>query len=105
MESKAFQELLHKLDKLIGCIQSFIRERDEENKAQDTWLDSKEVCRRLNISTRTLYRLKTERQISFTMLRGRCRFSAGEVEQLLRDGLVGSHPDTLDELRQGYSFK
>ena len=68
IESKAYQELMQKLNQLI--MMSSEKPNDEK---KDEWLDSNAVCRRLNISTRTLFRLKKERIISYSMLRGRYR--------------------------------
>ena len=105
MESKAYQELMLKLNQLIGCMQSLIQTKESRAQEKDAWLDSKEVCELLNISLRTLYRLKQDRQIRYTMLRGRCRFKRSDAEQLLQGRVVATHPHTLDELHQGYTFK
>jgi len=95
IESKAYQELMQKLNQLI-----MISSEKPKDEKKDEWLDSNAVCRRLNISTRTLFRLKKERLISYSMLRGRYRYKHSDVEKILRDRVVVSNPETLDELRQ-----
>ena len=95
IESKAYQELMKKLNQLI-----MISSEKPKDEKKDEWLDSNAVCQRLNISTRTLFRLKKERVISYSMLRGRYRYKHSDVEKILRDRVVVSNPETLDELRQ-----
>ena len=98
IESKAYQELMQNINQLIKSF-SDAREKPKDEK-KDEWMDSNAVCRRLNISTRTLHRLKKERLISYSILRGRYRYKNSDVEQILRDRLIVSNPETLDELRQ-----
>jgi len=95
IENRAYQELIQKINQLI-----LISSEKLKDEKKDEWLDSNAVCRRLNISTRTLFRLKKERLISYSMLRGRYRYKLSDVEQILRDRVVVSKPETLDELRQ-----
>ena len=100
IESRAYQELMQKINQLIAV--SSAKPNDEK---KDEWLDSNAVCRRLNISSRTLHRLKKERQIPYSILRGRYRYKQSDVEKLLRDRVVVSNPETLGEIRQGYLKK
>jgi excisionase family DNA binding protein len=97
MESKAYQELMAKLDRIHDY---FRKKEDKENK--EVWLDSKTVCERLNISTRTLFRLRKERLIGYSNVRGHYRFKESDVEQILHGRLVVPNPETMDELRQSY---
>jgi len=97
IESKAYQEFMQNLNRLIQSLSE--KQKDEK---KDEWLDSNAACRELNISNRTLHRLKKERLISYSMLRGRYRYKRSDIEQIMRDGLVVSNPETLDELRQTF---
>jgi len=97
MESKAYQELMLKLDRIYD----FFRKK-EEKENEEVWLDSKAVCEKLNISTRTLYRLRKERLIGYSTVRGQYRFKESDVEQILHGRLVVSHPENFEELRHTY---
>ena len=100
-ESRAYQELMQKLEQVVQIlVQS--KEQPKEEKPEE-WLDSNAVCRRLNISSRTLFRMKKERLISYSILRGHYRYKSSDVEQILYGRLVVSNPETSDELRQTYS--
>jgi excisionase family DNA binding protein len=99
IESRAYQDLMQKLHQLCEHIQFFSQAREaEKHENRDVWLDSKAVCQRLNISSRTLHRMKKERKISFSVLRGRYRYKQSDVERLLGERHVVSNPETRDEL-------
>ena len=97
IESKAYQELCVKLDRIYDFFRKTEAQDDKE-----VWIDSKAVCEKLNISTRTLYRLRKERLIGYSNVRGHYRFKESDVEQILHGRLVVPNPETMDELRQSY---
>jgi len=104
IESKAYQELMAKLDRInefIGTV-SQTKEDMESKENKDVWLDSNAVCERLNISSRTLYRLRKERLIGFSNVRGHYRFKQSDVDKILHGRLIAPNPETLNELRQTY---
>jgi excisionase family DNA binding protein len=102
MESKAHQELMAKLDGINEFIRSFSQRKDvrEDKESKEVWLDSKAVCERLNISNRTLYRLRKERLIGYSNVRGHYRFKESDVEGILNGRLIVPNPETMDEMRQ-----
>ena len=103
IETGAYQELMHKLSQLCDNIQFFSQAKETiEAENRDLWLNSKEVCERLNISTRTLHRMKKERKIGYSVLRGRYRYKHADVEKILNEKHVVSTPETFAVLRQIY---
>jgi len=105
IESKAFQELMLKIEQLHSYFRSFAQAKENrENRGnrdnREVWLDSRAVCDRLNISTRTLYRLRKERLIAYSFVRGQYRFKESDVEKIVNERLVVANPETLDEFRQ-----
>jgi excisionase family DNA binding protein len=105
MENKAYQELMAKLEQIHEFFRSFSQAKEdkeckESKENKDVWLDSKAVCERLNISTRTLYRLRKERVIGYSNVRGHYRFKQSDVEQILNGRLIVPNPETFDEMRQ-----
>ena len=105
VESKAYRELMLKLEQLCENSRNIAHAKEAEKQEKDEWIDSKAVCIRLNISTRTLHRMIKERLIGYSFLRGRYRFKKSEVEQMLLGNHVVSHPETFEELRQPYLKK
>ena len=100
IESKAYQEIVLKIEQLHEYFKSFPKKREVKKDDKEVWLDSNEVCKRLNISTRTLYRMRKDRLIGFSNLRGHYRFKQSDVEQILNERLVESDPETFEEMRQ-----
>ena len=65
-ESKTYQELVRKIDKIAGYIAKC--ENPGSTEENEIWLDSNELAELLKISTRTLQRLRKDNLISYTML-------------------------------------
>ena len=102
-ESKAFHEIVKKLDIIIDHVaKSQSGNFNEKNK--QIWLDSNEVAELLNISLRTLQRLRNEKLISYTMLRGKCLYRLSDLEKSLQERIIPTDQRTLDKFRQKYNF-
>ena len=96
-ESKAYKELLQKIENIADYIAK--KQLDTPPKAE-VWLNSNEVADLLNISIRTLQRLRDDNMISYTMLRGRCLYKLSDIEKSLQERIIPTDPRTLDRLRK-----
>lgn len=96
MDSKAYQNLERKINEIAHFVYK------TKHKTQKKWFTSREAENFLGISSRTLLRLRAARQIEYSMLNNRCRYRTSEVERVLNDRLVSSHPTTLAEIQEGY---
>lgn len=95
IESKAFNEIVKKLDKIAGFVKIYSED--------DEWVDEYEICRYLNISKRTLQRLRKKQLLNFSMSTGKPRYSISEVRRMLKEGLIRSNPDNLQTLIENYN--
>jgi len=95
IESKAFREIVKKLDKIARFVK--IYSDDEE------WVDEHDICLYLDISKRTLQRLRKKQMLNFSMTTGKPRYTIGEVRRMLADGLVRSNPDRLKTLIENFN--
>ncbi|NOR76162.1 MAG: helix-turn-helix domain-containing protein [Draconibacterium sp.] len=102
-ESKAYHELVGKIDKIAGYISKCETSASIEKK--EIWLDSNELAELLKISTRTLQRLRKDNLISFSMLRGKCLYRLSDVEKSLSERLIPSDPKTLEDFRKRYMLQ
>ena len=68
----AFADFIHRIERLIG-----------NPPEADEWLDNDAVCRRLNISPRTLQTLRDTGKIPFSMVGHKCYYKAGDIAELL----------------------
>lgn len=102
-ESKTYQELVQKIDRIASYIAKCETANTEQDK--DIWLDSNELSDLLKISTRTLQRLRKDNLLSYSMLRGKCLYRLSDVEKSLRERLIPSDPKTLEAFRKTYMLK
>jgi len=96
IESKAFKELQAK----INVIASYIldRQESEDINEDEIWVDSYEVCTFLKISDRTLQRLRSKGEVSYSRIRGRNFYKIGEIKRLLENRLIKSNEECMKDL-------
>lgn len=95
IESKAFKQMMEKLDALSEYVYSI--ERPIENDDEE-WVNSGEVCHFLKISGRTLQRLRTNGKISYTCLGGKYYYQISQIKRLLREHVIKSTDECLCDL-------
>lgn len=102
IDSQVFKELTEKIDRIAEFV---IKKEIISQPSTDIWLDSNEVVDLLKVSSRTLQRLRTENQINYSMLRGKCRYRLSDIEKVLNDRIVSTSPKTLEDFRKNYLMK
>lgn len=101
MEATAYKELIRKIEKIADYV---FKKESKPNEEEEIWLDNQEVANLLRISTKTLQRLRKENLISYSMLRGRCRYKLSEIGRGLNEKIIVCDPHTLDEFRRNFLF-
>lgn len=74
-----------------------------ERKAEEIYLDGKEVCDLLRISTRTLLRLRKDGQVNYLKLRGKCIYRLSNIKSSLDRKVIVSDPLTLENFIKKYN--
>lgn len=100
IESKAFKQLMEKLDVLSDYICSV--ERPGGEKDEESWVDSQEVCRFLKISERTLQRLRSNGKITYSCMGGKYYYLISEIKRLLKERVIKSTDECMCELMEHY---
>ena len=95
IESKAFKQLMEKLEALSEYMYSIGQPVENEG---EEWVSSQEVSRFLRISERTLQRLRANGMITYSSLGGKYYYQINQVEKLLREHIIRSTDDCLQEL-------
>lgn len=103
MESAAYKELVAKIDKVAEYIRQ--NEQQKRSKKTDIWLSSKELITLLNISPRTLQRLRDNKRINYAIFGGDCRYHISEVEQFISDSIYSCDPQSLEEFKRNYLLR
>ena len=103
MESSAFRALTEQ----IAEIAAHIRAASDEKKSEspDRLLTTREAAQLLNVSTRTLQRMRSEQRIGYVVLRGKCRYRLSEIGRLLDDCTVSEDAATPEELKRNHALR
>lgn len=96
LESKAFKELQAKINVIANYILD--RQESEDINEDDIWVDSYEVCTFLKISDRTLQRLRSKGEVTYSKIRGRNFYKIGEIKRLLESRLIKSNEECMKDL-------
>ena len=96
IDSRAFNEILTQLGKIFEFVLALQGpcEQNEDNE----WVDSFEVCTFLQISDRTLQRLRANGEISYSRIRGKNYYKLSEVRRMLDDKLIKSKKEYMNDL-------
>ena len=91
-------------------IAGYIRELKEEKQRQDAatkdcLLNTAQAAELLNVSTRTLQRMRDEHRKEYVIVRGTCRYRLSEVQRLLETNTVRNKEETIDALFHNYSLR
>ena len=71
------------------------QEKRREQQANDTevWLTTRQVMAMLNISQRTLQRMRDSGRIAYSFAGHNCRYHIKEVERFIRERLIIGNPE------------
>ena len=101
MEATAYKDLIRKIEKIADYV---FRKEAKPNEEEEVWMDNQEVAAILRISTKTLQRLRKENLISYSMVRGQCRYKLSEIERGLNEKIIVCDPHTLEQFSRNYLF-
>ena len=96
IESKAFKALISKVDMISRFVDRI--EKTTEINIDEEWVDSYDVRTYLNISKRTLQRLRSEGLITFSIQRGRYYYQIKEIKRLMSERIIKSTQEQLSVL-------
>jgi hypothetical protein len=99
LESQAFKDLMDKINTIAKFVVTY---QPQEINEEEAWVDSYEVCTFLKISERTLQRLRTKGLISYSIISGKTYYTIAEVKRMLKDRLVRSSQESLENLIQSH---
>lgn len=97
IESKAFQQLMAKIDRIERYI---IDNAKEKNDLDNLWLDNETVCAYLKVSKRSLQRYRSNGIIAYSIIGRKTYYSVASVKKLLKDKNIQRDKKSLDELAQ-----
>ena len=96
IESQAYKELTAKIDTIANFVTA-IESQPEEN-PEHIWVDNHQVCTFLQISTKTLQRLRTANEVSYSKIRGKVFYRLSEIQRLLSERVIRRSDEHLQDL-------
>ena len=102
VESKAFQELVKKIDIIMDFV--YDKQRHNAISEEKMWVDSHDVCIYLHISNRTLQRLRAKNCVSYSRINGKNFFRISDIRHLLESKMIRSNEEYLNDLIQNAKY-
>ncbi|MDD2953432.1 MAG: helix-turn-helix domain-containing protein [Parabacteroides sp.] len=109
MESSAYQALTEQ----IAEIAKYVRKDGNGNgngygkqeAATDRLIGTNEAARLLNVSKRTLQRMRDEHRIKYAVFRGKCQYRLSDINRLLESCTIKEDAATPEALKHNYSLR
>jgi hypothetical protein len=102
-DSEAYKAMMRKLER----IEAYVKEqKDREAEAKPdpstVWLNNDEAAQLLDISFRTLQRLRSGGELTYSLRGGRVRYLLSEVQKLLHGHVVKSKYESEEDLLRAH---
>lgn len=99
MDSEAYKEVVERLKRIEEYI---IGVRSTSDDLETMWVDSYAVCQYLQISERTLQRLRSKGEIAYSVLGGKIYYTLGAIKHALESRTIKRSEEQFAELRAHY---
>ncbi len=103
MESSVFRSLTEQIAEIAAHVRAV--SGDKRSGIADRLLTTREAAHLLNVSTRTLQRMRSEQRIGYVVLRGKCRYRQSEIDRLLDESTVNEDAATPQELKRNHTLR
>lgn len=99
LESEVYKEIIERLKR----IERYVLETNQASEDFDKmWVDSYAVCQYLQISERTLQRLRSKGEIAYSVLGGKIYYTLGAIKHALESRTIKRSEEQFAELRAHY---
>ncbi len=95
VEEEAWKEL----NKRIQIISDYLLKL-EDTSYDDLWLNNHEVCQYLHLSEKTLWRMRSKGEITYSKIYGQYFYTIGSIKELLKANAVQSSDEYVQELME-----
>ena len=106
IESSAYQAMMEQIAEIAEYIRELKEEKQRQNTAtKDCLLNTAQAAELLNVSTRTLQRMRDDHRIEYVIVCGTCRYRLSEVQRLLETNTIRNKEETVEALLHNYSLR
>ena len=85
------------LNSRINAIATYLK-RQEDKSYDELWLNNHEVCQYLHISEKTLWRMRTKGEITYSKIYGQYFYTIGAIKDMLNANAIQSSDEFVQEL-------
>ncbi len=82
IEKKTFDEMSEKFDRFVNRVEEICQRCGERGMGK--WLDNQDVCRLLNISSRTLQMLRDNGMLAYSRINHKIYYKPQDVKRILQ---------------------
>ena len=97
INAEEWRTLLHKIDRIAACIEQSAEQPQTDS---NLWLNEEEICELLKISTKTLYRLRKNGDISYSSIAQKHYYRKSDIWKLMEKRAVKSTDERINELKK-----
>lgn len=91
------EEAWKQLNNRINAIADYLKRLDDTS-YNDLWLNNHEVCQYLHISEKTLWRMRTKGEITYSKMYGQYFYTIGAINEMLNANAIQSSEEYILEL-------
>ena len=91
------EEAWKQLNNRINAIADYLKRLDDTS-YNDLWLNNHEVCQYLHISEKTLWRMRTKGEITYSKMYGQYFYTIGAIKEMLNANAIQSSEEYILEL-------
>lgn len=103
MESSVFRTLTEQIAEIAAHVRK--GSAVKQNETKDRLVGTEEAAQLLNVSKRTLQRMRDEHRIEYAVFRGKCQYRLSEIDRLLEACTIKDDNGTLEDLKHNYSLR
>jgi hypothetical protein len=90
IESEAYRSLTRKIDRIFDFVKKQAEQTAPAPDPAEIWVDNDEAAAILEVSKRTMQRLRSNGEITYSLRGGRARYTLAEVQRLIIGRVVAS---------------
>lgn len=101
-DSEAFREIMQRLNEVYDLLQERKLETRCSESQGDGWIGTQDLSDALNLSSRTLQRMRTNGELPYTRIKHRCCYRISCVVELLDNKVFNCDREQIERFKRQY---